>query len=53
MEKFNCKISFSSSATVYGIPKEIPTPEDAEIKPLNPYGETKAAMKTYSQTFPK
>ena len=35
---------FSSSAAVYGMPKEIPVSEDAELKPINPYGETKAMI---------
>ena len=45
MEKFNCRnIVFSSSATIYGNPKSIPIDESFEIKPINPYGETKAAI---------
>jgi len=35
---------FSSSAAVYGIPEIIPVPETAELKPINPYGETKAII---------
>ena len=35
---------FSSSAAVYGIPDIIPVPETAELKPINPYGETKAII---------
>lgn len=45
MEKFNCRnIVFSSSATIYGIPKSIPIDETFEINPINPYGQTKAAI---------
>jgi UDP-glucose 4-epimerase len=33
---------FSSSAAVYGEPKTLPIPEDHPIRPVNPYGETKA-----------
>lgn len=33
---------FSSSAAVYGIPQRIPVPETALIRPINPYGYTKA-----------
>jgi UDP-glucose 4-epimerase len=33
---------FSSSAAVYGDPDRAPIGEDAEIRPINPYGETKA-----------
>jgi UDP-glucose 4-epimerase len=32
---------FSSSATVYGIPKHVPIPEDSSLMPVNPYGRTK------------
>ena len=32
---------FSSTAAVYGVPDTIPIPEDAPLRPINPYGETK------------
>ena len=35
---------FSSSATVYGIPDQVPIPETAPVQPNNPYGHTKAAV---------
>lgn len=35
---------FSSSAAVYGIPEIIPVPETAELRPINPYGETKVMV---------
>jgi UDP-glucose 4-epimerase len=35
---------FSSSATVYGFPEQVPIPETAAIRPINPYGHTKAAV---------
>ena len=40
----NCgvrRIVFSSSATVYGEPDELPVPETAATRPSNPYGWTK------------
>ncbi len=37
-------IVFSSTAAVYGEPKEVPITEDAPTQPENPYGETKLAM---------
>ena len=44
MKKYNCKtIVFSSSATVYGS-REINLREDLDLKPANPYGETKVAI---------
>lgn len=42
MEEFNCRnIIFSSSATVYGVPKVVPTPETASVGATNCYGRTK------------
>jgi UDP-glucose 4-epimerase len=35
---------FSSSAAVYGEPQQLPIPEDHPFSPVNPYGETKAAV---------
>ncbi len=32
---------FSSTAAVYGEPSNIPVPESAELKPINPYGTSK------------
>ncbi|PEA54437.1 UDP-glucose 4-epimerase GalE [Bacillus pseudomycoides] len=42
MQKYNVKkIIFSSSATVYGIPKSSPIMEDFPLSATNPYGQTK------------
>lgn len=42
MQEFNVKkLVFSSSATVYGNPKELPIKEDADLSTTNPYGTTK------------
>lgn len=38
------RIVFSSTAAVYGEPKETPIREDAVLAPINPYGETKRAF---------
>ncbi len=35
------RIVFSSSATVYGVPRELPLREDAPLAATNPYGQTK------------
>lgn len=45
MQSQGCRtIVFSSSATVYGYPNQVPIPESAPVKPINPYGQTKAAV---------
>ncbi len=42
MNKHNVnRIVFSSSATVYGVPKMVPIKEDFPLSTTNPYGETK------------
>ena len=42
MAKHNVnRIVFSSSATVYGMPKSVPIREDFPLSTTNPYGETK------------
>ncbi|MCB9481763.1 MAG: UDP-glucose 4-epimerase GalE [Desulfobacteraceae bacterium] len=42
MKEYNVKnIVFSSSATVYGDPHEVPIKEGFPLKPYNPYGKTK------------
>lgn len=38
------RVVFSSTAAVYGIPDASPIPEDAPLRPINPYGETKRAF---------
>lgn len=42
MKKYHCnKLVYSSSATVYGSPKELPIKEDFPLSTTNPYGTTK------------
>ncbi|MHA6485264.1 UDP-glucose 4-epimerase GalE [Paenibacillus sp. strain BS8-2] len=42
MDEFGVRrLLFSSSATVYGLPKEVPISEQAEVGAVNPYGRTK------------
>lgn len=38
------KLVFSSSCTLYGVPDEVPITEDQPVRPINPYGRTKAAV---------
>lgn len=40
------RLVFSSTAAVYGNPESIPIPEDAQLRPINPYGETKRAFES-------
>ncbi len=47
MEEFKVnRFIFSSSASVYGIPKKVPIDEGEPLKPINPYGETKATVES-------
>ena len=42
MDRHNCRtFVFSSSATLYGYPDEVPIPATAPIQPINPYGASK------------
>lgn len=43
------KLIFSSSATVYGIPKQVPIDENAPIGAVNPYGRTKQMIEQMLQ----
>lgn len=49
------RIVFSSTAAVYGVPGATPIPEDAPLRPINPYGETKrtfeGAMAWYGSAY--
>ena len=38
------KFVFSSTAAVYGNPKNVPITEDSPTEPINPYGQTKLAV---------
>jgi UDP-glucose 4-epimerase len=45
MQVHNCRtVVFSSSATLYGTPDTVPISEAAPIRPINPYGQSKAAV---------
>ena len=45
MEKYDVNnIVFSSSATVYGMPKSVPITEDFPLSTTNPYGSTKLML---------
>jgi len=45
MQSHGCRtLVFSSSATLYGMPEQVPIPETARVQPINPYGHSKAAV---------
>jgi len=49
------RLVFSSSAAVYGVPDATPIPEEAPLRPINPYGESKrgfeAALGWYGRAY--
>ena len=49
------RLVFSSSAAVYGVPDATPIDEDAPLRPINTYGETKrtfeAALRWYGKAY--
>lgn len=40
------RLVISSTAAVYGEPDRVPISEDAPLRPINPYGETKRSLET-------
>jgi UDP-glucose 4-epimerase len=51
-----CKVDkfiFSSTAAVYGEPKEMPLSEDMPLSPVNPYGRSKAMVERVLEDFSK
>jgi UDP-glucose-4-epimerase GalE len=52
MRKHGCRnIIFSSSCATYGIPEEIPIPENHPQHPINPYGRSKLMMEQIIQDY--
>ena len=50
MVAHHCRtLVFSSSATLYGYPEQVPIRESAPVQPINPYGHTKAAVERMLQ----
>jgi UDP-glucose 4-epimerase len=50
MKKYNVrKMVFSSSATVYGLPKSVPISENFSLSATNPYGRTKLMIEEILQ----
>jgi len=42
---------YASSSAVYGTPSKLPISEDASLRPISPYGESKVAAERHCQTF--
>lgn len=45
------RLVFSSSASVYGDPTSTPVTEDAPLRPISPYGETKRAFEAMLEWY--
>lgn len=47
------RLVISSTAAVYGEPDVVPIPEDAPLRPINPYGETKRTLEAAADWYAK
>jgi UDP-glucose 4-epimerase len=47
------QLVISSTAAVYGEPDATPIPEDAQLRPINTYGETKRALEAAADWYAK
>jgi UDP-glucose 4-epimerase len=45
------RLVISSTAAVYGVPESTPIPEDAPLRPINPYGESKRSFEAAAGWF--
>ena len=45
------RLVISSTAAVYGVPDATPIPEDAPLRPINPYGESKRSLESAADWF--
>jgi UDP-glucose 4-epimerase len=45
------RLVISSTAAVYGVPEATPIPEDAPLRPINPYGESKRSLEAAADWF--
>jgi len=52
-KEFGFKVVYASSSSVYGDTKKIPIKEDAQRKPLNPYGNTKLEDEYLAEKYSK
>ena len=49
--RLDCRVAWASSASVYGNAAVFPTPEDAQIQPISPYGVTKLACEHLARAY--
>ena len=47
------RLVISSTASVYGEPDRVPIPEDAPLRPINTYGETKRSLEAAADWYAK
>ena len=52
-QKENIRVVYASSSSIYGDSKSIPIKENAEKKPINPYGQTKLDDEFLAEKFSK
>jgi UDP-glucose 4-epimerase len=52
-KKFEKKVVYASSSSIYGDTKEIPVKENFERKPINPYGQTKLEDEFLAEKYTK
>ncbi len=45
------RVAFSSTAAVYGMPDELPVAEEAEKRPINPYGQSKLMFERMLEAY--
>lgn len=50
-KKYNFKVIFASSSSIYGNTKKIPIKEDFDRNPINPYGQTKLENEYLAEKF--
>ena len=52
-KKYNFKVVYASSSSVYGNPERIPIKEEDEKNPINPYAETKLRKEKLAKKYSK
>ena len=50
-KEFGFKVVYASSSSVYGNQEKFPVKEDAEKKPLNPYGKSKLESEQFAKKY--